>query len=87
MTLRKCLDTLRENQLTGNCSKIPPYRESRLTQLFKNYFEGEGYVRMIICVNPAAEDYSETLVSFFIFSRFILLRNKYLKSIESGETV
>nr|XP_018916025.1 PREDICTED: kinesin-like protein KIF23 isoform X1 [Bemisia tabaci] len=61
MTLRKCLDTLRENQLTGNCSKIPPYRESRLTQLFKNYFEGEGYVRMIICVNPAAEDYSETL--------------------------
>lgn len=41
-----------------------PYRDSKLTHLFKNYFDGEGKVRMVVCVNPKAEDYEETLVSF-----------------------
>lgn len=40
-----------------------PYRDSKLTHLFKNYFDGEGKVRMVVCVNPTAEDYEETLVS------------------------
>lgn len=40
-----------------------PYRDSKLTHLFKNYFDGEGKVRMVVCVNPKAEDYEETLVS------------------------
>ena len=40
-----------------------PYRDSRLTHLFKNYFDGEGKVRMIVCVNPINEDYDETVVS------------------------
>lgn len=39
-----------------------PYRDSKLTHLFKNYFDGEGKVRMIVCVNPKAEDYEESLV-------------------------
>lgn len=43
-----------------------PYRDSKVTHLFKNYFDGEGKVRMIVCVNPKAEDYEETLVGFFI---------------------
>lgn len=38
-----------------------PYRDSKLTHLFKNYFDGEGKVRMIVCVNPKAEDYEESL--------------------------
>lgn len=40
-----------------------PYRDSKVTHLFKNYFDGEGKVRMIVCVNPKADDYEETLVS------------------------
>ncbi|XP_017885702.1 kinesin-like protein KIF23 isoform X2 [Ceratina calcarata] len=60
MTLRSCLEILRENQLTGS-NKIVPYRDSKLTHLFKNYFDGDGQVRMIICVNPRSEDYDETL--------------------------
>lgn len=40
-----------------------PYRDSKLTHLFKNYFDGEGKVRMVVCVNPKADDYEETLVS------------------------
>ncbi|XP_071941974.1 kinesin-like protein KIF23 isoform X2 [Antedon mediterranea] len=60
MTLRTCIDMLRENQKNGS-SKIVPYRDSKVTHLFKNYFDGEGKVRMIVCVNPQAPDYDETI--------------------------
>lgn len=86
MTLRTCIEVLRENQMCGTTkvcdepfcgwdhfvfcpsitlSLIPqmvPYRDSKVTHLFKNYFDGEGKVRMIVCVNPKAEDYDETMV-------------------------
>ena len=42
--------------------QIVPYRDSKLTHLFKNYFDGEGKVRMIVCVSPKAEDYDESIV-------------------------
>ena len=38
-----------------------PYRDSKLTHLFKNYFDGEGKVKMVVCVNPKTDDYDETL--------------------------
>ncbi|CAG4967757.1 unnamed protein product [Colias eurytheme] len=60
MTLRTCLEVLRENQ-TNSANNMVPYRESKLTHLFKNFFEGEGQVRMVVCANPRAEDYDETL--------------------------
>ncbi|XP_058803765.1 kinesin-like protein KIF23 [Phymastichus coffea] len=60
MTLRSCMEILRENQLQGS-NKIVPYRDSKLTHLFKNYFDGEGQVRMVVCVNPRADDYDETI--------------------------
>ncbi|XP_053129061.1 kinesin-like protein KIF23 isoform X7 [Hemicordylus capensis] len=60
MTLRTCIEALRENQAYGT-NKMVPYRDSKLTHLFKNYFDGEGKVRMIVCVNPKAEDYDESL--------------------------
>ncbi|KAG7210213.1 hypothetical protein KM043_011765 [Ampulex compressa] len=60
MTLRSCLEMLRENQISGT-NKIVPYRDSKLTHLFKNYFEGDGQVRMIICVNPDVDDYDESI--------------------------
>lgn len=34
-----------------------------MTHLFKNSFEGAGKVRMIICLNPRPEDFSENQVS------------------------
>ncbi|XP_039277523.1 kinesin-like protein KIF23 [Nilaparvata lugens] len=58
MTLRNCFELLRENQRNGT-AKMIPYRESRLTHLFKNYFDGDGDVRMIICLNPRADDSDE----------------------------
>ncbi|XP_075063640.1 kinesin-like protein KIF23 isoform X6 [Mixophyes fleayi] len=60
MTLRTCIEILRENQMCGT-SKMVPYRDSKLTHLFKNYFDGEGKVRMIVCVNPKADDHEESL--------------------------
>ncbi|XP_072948549.1 kinesin-like protein KIF23 [Epargyreus clarus] len=60
MTLRTCMEALRENQINGTNNMVP-YRESKITHLFKNFFEGEGQVRMIVCANPRAEDYDETL--------------------------
>ncbi|XP_053721563.1 kinesin-like protein KIF23 isoform X1 [Synchiropus splendidus] len=61
MALRTCLEVLRENQMSGS-NKMVPYRDSKLTHLFKNYFDGEGHVRMIVCVNPKADEYEETML-------------------------
>lgn len=68
MTLRTCLEYLRENQQisTNNGAAAPkkvPYRDSKITHLFKNYFDGEGQVSMIVCINPRAEDFDENTVS------------------------
>ena len=41
--------------------QIVPYRDSKLTTLFKNFFDGEGKVRMIVCVSPKSEDYDESI--------------------------
>jgi len=59
MTLRNCLEILRENNSTGAFKKVP-YRDSKLTHLFKNFFDGEGQVKMIVCINPRSDDYDET---------------------------
>ncbi|XP_030621176.1 kinesin-like protein KIF23 [Chanos chanos] len=61
MTLRTCIEVLRENQMCGT-NKMVPYRDSKVTHLFKNYFDGEGKVRMIVCVNPKGDDYEETML-------------------------
>ncbi|KAI3371261.1 hypothetical protein L3Q82_023883, partial [Scortum barcoo] len=61
LNLRTCIEILRENQMFGT-NRMVPYRDSKITHLFKNYFDGEGKVRMIVCVNPKSDDYEETLL-------------------------
>ncbi|XP_027859386.1 kinesin-like protein KIF23 isoform X8 [Xiphophorus couchianus] len=61
LNLRTCLEILRENQMYGT-NKMVPYRDSKVSHLFKNYFDGEGKVRMVVCVNPKTDDYEETLL-------------------------
>ncbi|XP_029378223.1 kinesin-like protein KIF23 isoform X3 [Echeneis naucrates] len=61
LNLRTCIEILRENQMCGT-NKMVPYRDSKVTHLFKNYFDGEGKVKMIVCVNPKADDYEETIL-------------------------
>lgn len=58
--------------------QMVPYRDSKVTHLFKNYFDGEGKVRMVVCVNPKADDYEETMVRHKyipVFSRDVLEGN------------
>ncbi|XP_025414931.1 kinesin-like protein KIF23 isoform X2 [Sipha flava] len=61
--LKQCLKILYENQSSSNLRNIAekiPYRTSRLTHLFKSFFEGSGSIRMLICINPLS-DYAELL--------------------------
>lgn len=74
MTLRTCLEYLRENQMSANNNlpvKKVPYRDAKITHLFKNYFDGEGQVSMIVCINPRAEDFDENTVRFIFNSNEI----------------
>lgn len=103
MTLRTCIEVLRENQMCGTSKvgvsffalvyivvvfyrfsfmseqlhsafvifQMVPYRDSKVTHLFKNYFDGEGKVRMVVCVNPKADDYEETMVRHEHISLFL----------------
>ncbi|XP_065322072.1 kinesin-like protein KIF23 [Gordionus sp. m RMFG-2023] len=72
MVLRNCLEILRENQNllmkessketpNGQTYRMVPYRDSKLTHLFKNYFEGRGKVRMVVCLNPDGKDFEENM--------------------------
>uniref|UniRef100_A0A915JUV4 Kinesin-like protein n=1 Tax=Romanomermis culicivorax TaxID=13658 RepID=A0A915JUV4_ROMCU len=61
MFLRECLKALREKQKNGSKKTVVSYRSCTLTNLFKNYFDGEGKVRMIVCINPSSIDYDENM--------------------------
>lgn len=63
LTLRSCMEALRDNQRTSQPGKkmMIPYRDSRLTMLFKSFFEGGGKVNMILCLNPGSADVDETV--------------------------
>nr|CAH8838622.1 unnamed protein product [Trichobilharzia regenti] len=72
MNLRKCITALRDMQTnggknrgnpntTGGPTRVVPYRDARLTYLFKNFFEGDGRVAMLVCVHQAPEEYEETM--------------------------
>ncbi|EDQ90372.1 uncharacterized protein MONBRDRAFT_24755 [Monosiga brevicollis MX1] len=62
MTLSQCIKDLRWNQLHPRAaSRLPPFRESRLTRLFQGYLEGKGVVRMIVNLSVEDKDYDETI--------------------------
>eukprot|EP00047_Mylnosiga_fluctuans_P023867 m.147546 g.147546 ORF g.147546 m.147546 type:complete len:747 (-) comp9709_c1_seq1:245-2485(-) len=59
LALRQCFEALRRSKRTGR-AQVVPYRDSSLTRLFRNYFEGDGRVTMLVCASPAAADAEET---------------------------
>ncbi|KAH7706339.1 Kinesin motor domain containing protein, partial [Aphelenchoides avenae] len=59
LVLRRCFEALRKNQRARRQAKPVPYRDQKLTLLFKSFFEGHGRIRMIICLNPQPSDYEE----------------------------
>ena len=59
-----------------------PYRESKLTSFFKSYFDGEGRIRMILCVNPTVDGYEEIQVNIILDLIFHLPLRIFLACIE-----
>ncbi|KAK7497988.1 hypothetical protein BaRGS_00010859, partial [Batillaria attramentaria] len=66
-TLGRCIELLRFNQLQKKENKnlrIIPFRDSRLTRLFQNFFCGRGKASMIVNVSQCASMFDETLNVF-----------------------
>ncbi|XP_033763361.1 LOW QUALITY PROTEIN: kinesin-like protein KIF20B [Pecten maximus] len=64
MTLGRCIEMLRYNQHHKEKQKIIPFRDSKLTRLFQNFFSGRGKAAMIVNVNQCASMFDETLHVF-----------------------
>jgi hypothetical protein len=58
--LGKCMEALRYNSIYTQ-KKLVPFRESKLTKLFQEYFQGDQNVIMITNINPRREDFEETI--------------------------
>ena len=64
MHLGKCLDAIKWNQQQkkGRNQRLIPYRDSKLTRIFKNYFEGKGSgtIRMVVNISEVSDAFDET---------------------------
>lgn len=61
MTLGRCLEALRWNQQHPAAEqRLVPYREARVTHLFRDVLHGWGRVLLSVNVSPCARDYDET---------------------------
>ena len=65
MNLMRCLDAMRYNQKKEPSApqRVVPFRQSKLTMLFRDCLIGErcGHVGMIVNANPSTVDYDETV--------------------------
>ena len=61
MTLGRCLEALHWNQThPGAAPRLVPFRESKITHLFRDALHGWGRILLSVNVSPAAQDYDET---------------------------
>ena len=61
MTLGRCLEALRLNQKNKSTTQVIPYRESKVTHMFRDALHGYGNVVLSVNVSPSAADFDETL--------------------------
>ena len=59
-TLGKCFEAMKHNS-TSAVKKMVPLRESKLTKIFAEYFQGDQNIIMITNINPRTEDFQETI--------------------------
>ncbi|GAB6031542.1 Kinesin-like protein kif20a [Chamberlinius hualienensis] len=60
MVLGRCINNLRHNQIS-NQEIVVPFRDSKLTKIFKNYLIGHGKASMLINISPCMNMIDETL--------------------------
>ncbi|CAH8642689.1 unnamed protein product [Heterobilharzia americana] len=61
LTLGRCIEAVRYNQVHPDNPKLVPYRDSKLTRLFQGFFTGQGRACMIVNASPNPELFGETL--------------------------
>lgn len=56
MTLGRCLEALKCNQSApaGAPARCIPFRESKITHIFKDALHGWGHLVLAVCVSPVA---------------------------------
>lgn len=62
MSLRHVIEQLRKKQRGQGPTEMVNYRNNKLTDFLKSYFEGQGSIRMILCINPKDVEYDESIV-------------------------
>ena len=60
MALARCLEVLRYNQMRPNDARVVPYRESKVTHMFRAALTGRGRFALLVNVSPAAAEFGET---------------------------
>lgn len=58
MSLGRCMEIVRLNQHNKRKTLVP-YKHSKLTEIFKSFFLGEGSAVMLVCVNPFDTGFDE----------------------------
>ena len=64
MTFQRCLEALRHNSASGlgaAAKRRVPFRESKVTHLLRDIFNGIGRMVLVANVNPSPDDYDETV--------------------------
>jgi kinesin family protein 23 len=83
IALRTCLEIKREKQLCGT-SKVVPYRDSKITTLFRNCFDGDGQVRMIVYVNPGVDNETVHMMKFAEITEEIEMSQPVVTKLDYG---
>ncbi|PRP82432.1 hypothetical protein PROFUN_10132 [Planoprotostelium fungivorum] len=63
MTFGRCIEALRYNQMHPSQTRPVPFRDSKLTRLFQEFFGGSSSAKatMIVNASPGSSDYDETI--------------------------
>ncbi|OQV20859.1 putative Kinesin-like protein KIF20A [Hypsibius exemplaris] len=61
--LKECIEALRKSRSTkpGRKKEMVPYRNCKLTRLFRSFFSGRGRASMIVNISQCASDFDETV--------------------------
>ena len=63
LTLGRCIKAMRHNQACRDkkATELVPFRESKLTRLFKSFLTGQGKSSLITCISQAKYLFDETI--------------------------
>lgn len=74
MVLSRCIKAVRESQRLKD-TRLIPFRESKLTQLFKRALSGQEDISMIVNINPTRDMFDESyhVLNFSAIAREIVI--------------